>query len=140
MINKKIIIELFKILKRSRKVNDFPVAAIVYKDNKIIGKGYNKRHKSHITTDHAEIVAIREANRKIKNWNLQGYSMIVTLEPCKMCESVIREARLDTVYYLVPRYSTKNQYKKTSFSKYQYDNEILNSYIDEIESFFKFKR
>ncbi len=135
-----IIIKLFKLIKKSEKINDFPVAAIIYKDNKILSCGYNKRNKTNYTTDHAEIVAIKKANKKIKNWNLQGYSMIVTLEPCHMCEHTIIESRLDKVYYIVPRNQNKKPYKSTVSKKIEIDEYLYDSYIKKINGFFVDKR
>ena len=112
-MNKKIIMKLFNLIKKTEKIDDFPVSAVIYKDDKVVATGYNKRNKSNDVTDHAEIVAIRRANKKINNWNLQGYNMIVTLEPCHMCEQVIKEARLDNVYYIISRSKTKKPYKNT---------------------------
>lgn len=139
-MNKKIIIKLFQTLRKSTKINDFPVSAIIYKDDRIISVGYNKRNKTKITTDHAEIVAIKKANKKVKNWNLQGYNMIVTLEPCHMCEHVITESRLDHVYYVVPRFKNKKPYKWTSIENLQLNDPIVEDYLNKISNFFKDKR
>ena len=139
-MNDKILKKLFRYLEKSEKINDFPVAAIIYKNDRIISYGYNKRNTSNITTDHAEVVAIQRANKKIGNWNLQGYSMIVTLEPCHMCEHIIVEARLDTVYYIVPRYECKKSYKCTCIKKYDIDSNEKIEYIRKIKAFFKDKR
>ncbi len=139
-MNEKIIKKLFNYALKSDKTCDFPVSAIVFKDDKIISYGYNKRNKSNITTDHAEITAIKKANKKIKNWNLQGYNMIVTLEPCHMCEQVILESRLDNVFYIIPRLKTKKAYKGTDFENYIYDGPEKVEYENKITSFFKDKR
>ena len=97
-MDKKILDRLFKLADKSLKNDEFPVAAIVYRDNKIISYGYNKRNSSNLTTDHAEIIAIQKANKKLKNWKLTNVCMVVTLEPCDMCKAVIKEYRLDKVY------------------------------------------
>lgn len=81
--------------------DEIPVCAIVInKENKIVGIGHNSRQGDHCVTGHAEINAIIDAEKNIGDWRLDGYSMIVTLEPCNMCMSIIRETRLDSVYYL----------------------------------------
>lgn len=129
-----------KLAQKSKRTNDFPVAAIIYKENKIISKAYNKRNKSQITTDHAEIIAINKANKKLKTWRLNGYSMIVTLEPCEMCKTIIKESRLDNVYYLIKRYEYKKMCKNTKFKKIDYYDNAVENYKMSIQCFFDDKR
>ncbi len=109
----KIIHELNKLINKAIKNNESPVAAIIVHNNKIIAKAYNQRNKSNITTDHAEIIAIHKANRRLKSWRTNKCTMYVTLEPCEMCKSVIKESRIENVYYFLPRNSEKKQYKGT---------------------------
>ena len=137
---KNLIIKLLKLAKKSEKLGEFPVSAIIYKDDKIISSGFNKRNKSKMTTDHAEIVAIQKANKKLKTWRLNGYNILITLEPCDMCKAVIKESRLDNVYYLVDRYKYKKPCKNTGFKKYKIDKKIVDNYIVSIKCFFTNKR
>lgn len=109
----KIIHELNKLINKAIKNNESPVAAIIVHNNKIIAKAYNQRNKSNITTDHAEIIAIHKANKKLKSWRANKCTMYVTLEPCEMCKSVIKESRIENVYYFLPRNPEKKQYKGT---------------------------
>lgn len=139
-MDEKIIKKLFKLTKKCLKNDEFPVAAIIYSGNKIISSAYNKRNSSNITTDHAEIIAVQKANKKIKNWKLTNKCMVVTLEPCDMCKTVLKEARLDKVYYLVPRYKFKKQYKCTCFENYKIDSDECKKYMEEISTFFANKR
>ena len=133
----KILNKLYKLANKSLKKNEFPVAAIIYKDNKIISCGYNKRNKTKKTTDHAEIIAIEKANKKIKDWRLTNFEMIVTLEPCDMCKTVIKEARIKKVYYLTPRYNYKKQYKCTIFEQLDDNSKNNKEYKENISKFFK---
>ena len=133
----KILNKLFKLANKSLKKNEFPVAAIIYKDNKIISCGYNKRNKTKKTTDHAEIIAIEKANKKIKDWRLTNFEMIVTLEPCDMCKTVIKEARIKKVYYLTPRYNYKKQYKCTIFEQLDDNSKNNKEEKENISKFFK---
>ena len=136
-----IIKELFKLHKKSILINDFPVAAIIYDKNfKIISKAYNRRNKTNKTTDHAEIIAIEKANKKCSSWKLQEMYMIVTLEPCAMCTSVIKEARIKKLTYIVPRYAYKKQYKCTQFELLQFNGEEKDIYLHNIKHFFDSKR
>ncbi len=139
-MDQKIISKLFKLANKSLKHNEFPVSAIIFENNKIISYAYNKRNRSKITTDHAEIIAIHKANKKLHEWRLSNKCMVVTLEPCDMCKSVIKEARLKKVYYLVPRYNYKKQYKCTSVELYNYDGKDKEKYIVNMQTFFNNKR
>ena len=76
-----------------------PFGAVIVKDNKIISEGFNKVTSSNDPTCHAEIVAIREACKKINNFSLNGSELYSTCEPCPMCLSAIYWARIDKIYY-----------------------------------------
>ena len=114
---KEIFNELVKMSKKCLKYGDVPVAAIIIKDHRIIGKGINTREKYHNTINHAEIVAITKANKCTSKWNLAGSDLYVTLKPCSMCMEAIKQARIDNVYYLLDKPSNKKEYNKTQFNK-----------------------
>ena len=79
--------------------NDIPIGAVIVKDGKIIAKAVNQREKKQNTVNHAEIIAIQKANKKLKNWRLNDCEMYVTLEPCPMCASAILQARISKLYF-----------------------------------------
>lgn len=76
-----------------------PFGACVVKDGKIIGKGSNHVLSDNDPTAHAEIVAIREACKKIKSHDLSGCEIYTSCYPCPMCLSAIIWANIDKVYY-----------------------------------------
>ena len=76
-----------------------PFGAVIVKDDKIIAEGSNKVTSTNDPTAHGEIVAIREACKKINNFRLNGYELYSTCEPCPMCLSAIYWARIDKIYY-----------------------------------------
>ena len=76
-----------------------PFGAVVVKDGKIIGRGHNKVIKNNDPTAHAEIVAIREACKNIKTYDLTGCSIYTTCYPCPMCLSAIIWSNIKRVYY-----------------------------------------
>lgn len=76
---------------------DVPVGAIIVKNDKVIGKGYNKKEKKHCSLYHAEIIAIKQACKKIKDWRLNDCTMYVTMEPCCMCAGAIINHRISRV-------------------------------------------
>lgn len=73
---------------------EIPVGAVIVKDGEIIGRGHNLKESLNDVTAHAEIIAIKEAARKIGDWRLNGCEMYVTLEPCPMCSSAIAQSRI----------------------------------------------
>jgi guanine deaminase len=76
-----------------------PFGAIIVKDRKIIAQGTNKVVVSNDPTAHAEIVAIRNAAKKLKTFDLTGCSIYTSCEPCPMCLSAIYWANISIVYY-----------------------------------------
>ena len=79
--------------------NEVPVGAIIVKDNKVIGKGRNRVIENQNVSSHAEIEAITDASKKIKNYRLNRSTMYVTLEPCHMCLKAMIDARIDEVIF-----------------------------------------
>lgn len=144
-MNKKHIKQIIKLAEKSLISEDFPVGAIVVKDDKIIGKGYNKRNETNITYDHAEVLAIKSANKKLKSWRLNDCDMYVTLEPCEMCKKIIIESRINKVYYLISKHEEKEQYKGTDFKKIDFSNNkidknLIQNYKESLSVFFINKR
>lgn len=76
-----------------------PFGAIVVKDGKIIGEGWNRVLSSNDPTAHGEITAIRDACKNIQSYDLSGCEIYTSGEPCPMCLSAIYWARLDRIFY-----------------------------------------
>ena len=76
-----------------------PFGCVIVKDEKIVSEGSNKVTSSKDPTAHGEIVAIREACKKINNFSLSGFELYSSCEPCPMCLSAIYWARIDKIYY-----------------------------------------
>lgn len=85
--------------KKAFDIMEVPVGAVIVKDDKIIGTGYNKKEINKNPISHAEIEAIYEACRNTGDWRLNGASMYVTAEPCIMCAGAILHARISKVYF-----------------------------------------
>ncbi len=103
-LDKKILDLLLKNAEKAFKKGEIPVSAVILdQDWKIISYSFNDRQKKCNVLGHAEINAIIKAEKKIRDWRLDGYTMIVTLEPCNMCSTIIKECRLDKVYYFLPK-------------------------------------
>lgn len=91
--------EALKLAKISFDENEVPVGAVIVKNNKIIGKGRNRRERLKNALSHAEIEAINDACENLHSWRLDGCDMYVTLEPCPMCAGAIINARINKVIY-----------------------------------------
>ena len=79
---------------------DVPVGALVVDDaGNVVGKGANLREQENDPTAHAEIVAIRNAAKKIGNYRLDDLTMVVTLEPCGMCAGAIAQSRIKRLVF-----------------------------------------
>ena len=81
--------------------NDVPVGAVVVKDNKIIGRGYNQVELLNDATAHAEMIALTSASNHLKDWRLNGCSIFVTVEPCIMCTGALLSSRISELYFAV---------------------------------------
>ena len=78
---------------------EFPVGAVVVKNDEVIGSGMNSTEREHDPTGHAEIHALREAAQHLGDWRLQGCTLYVTLEPCPMCFGAALQAHLPRLVY-----------------------------------------
>ena len=78
---------------------EVPVGAVVAFDGGIIGSGFNQPIGTHDPTAHAEIVALRDAGKRIGNYRLTGATLYVTIEPCQMCVGAMIHARIARVVY-----------------------------------------
>lgn len=79
---------------------DVPVGALVTDaSGRVIGEGRNLRELTHDPTAHAEVVALREAGLAIRSWNLEGCTLVVTLEPCIMCAGAVLQSRISRLVF-----------------------------------------
>ena len=79
--------------------DEVPVGAIVVKNGVVIGKGFNKVIANRSVSSHAEILAINNASKTLKNYRLKSCELYVTLEPCHMCAKAILDSRIDHLYF-----------------------------------------
>lgn len=84
---------------KAAKNGDIPVGALIVCNGKVVGKGYNKKEKKKNALLHAEIIAINNASKKLKDYRLENCEMYVTFEPCLMCVGAILSARIGKVYF-----------------------------------------
>jgi len=91
-----------ELAKKAELKNEVPVGALIVRNGQIIGQGMNTSISDHDPTSHAEINAIREAAKAIKNYRLKDCTIYVTLEPCAMCVGAIQHARIEKIIYGAP--------------------------------------
>ena len=85
--------------KKALEIDEVPIGCVIVKDDKVISRGFNHRESKFDVTSHAEMEAIRKANKKLHSWRLEDCDIYVTLEPCIMCGGAIIQARFKNVYY-----------------------------------------
>lgn len=88
-----------ELAKKAREIGEVPVGAVIVKDNRIVGEGYNMRENGQNALAHAEVIAINQACENLGSWRLEDCTMYVTLEPCPMCAGAIINSRIKTVVY-----------------------------------------
>src|SRR5262249_19887408 len=91
--------EALELAARGGERGEVPVGAIVVKDGRVVGRGYNAPIASNDPSAHAEIRALRDAGRELDNYRLGGCTLYVTLEPCAMCAGAIIHARISRMVY-----------------------------------------
>lgn len=98
-MNIKYMEEALKEADKAYRNGDVPVGAVIVKNGNIIARAHNQKEKNNMATEHAEILAINQACKKIKNWRLNDCTMYVTLEPCLMCAGAILQSRIKKIIY-----------------------------------------
>jgi tRNA(Arg) A34 adenosine deaminase TadA len=94
--------KVLEVSNKSIESGSSPFAAIIVKDGEIVSEGYNRVVLDNDPSAHAEIVAIRAACKKLNHFHLTGCTLYTTNEPCPMCRSAIRWAKLDQIVYVKP--------------------------------------
>ena len=94
---------------KARRREEVPVGAIIVQKGKIIARGHNMREIKGDITKHAELIAIRRANRKLRDWRLNDCTIYVTLFPCSMCASAILQSRISRIVIGAPTKDNKNK-------------------------------
>lgn len=85
--------------RRAAALGEVPVGAVVVRDGEVVGEGYNLRESGKSALAHAELIAIRDACRRLGGWRLWQCDLYVTLEPCPMCTGAAINSRLVRVVY-----------------------------------------
>lgn len=89
--------EAIRQAKKAGKLGEVPIGCVIVYQDRIIGRGYNRRIIDKNVLSHAEIIAIKKACKEMGDWRLEECTMYVTLEPCPMCAGAIVQARIPRV-------------------------------------------
>jgi tRNA(adenine34) deaminase len=88
-----------ELARQAESAGEVPVGAVVVSGDEAIGEGWNRTIGDSDPSAHAEVVALRDAGRRVSNYRLPGAELYVTLEPCVMCSGALVHARLARVVY-----------------------------------------
>ena len=135
-MNEKIVNKLKLMNKKAIANGDIPVSCIIMKNGKLVSCEYNKKYKNNNPFDHAEILAIKKACKKLNTSNLSECEMYVTLYPCQMCQGAIIESRIKKINYILDKNKIIND---TAEYEHTFVNERM-YFEEEIKEFFKDKR
>lgn len=95
-----------KLADNAEAVGEIPVGAVLVKDNKVVGEGWNLSILDHNASAHAEIMAIADAGKTLQNYRLIDCTLYVTLEPCPMCAGALVHARVKRLVFGAGDYKT----------------------------------
>lgn len=84
--------------KNAVKNGEVPVGCVIVKNDEVIASAYNMKETYMCAIKHAEIIAVEKASKVLNNWRLDGCDVYVTLEPCPMCASALKQARVNNIF------------------------------------------
>ena len=133
---------------QAEAIDEVPVGAIIVRNNEIIGSGYNQVITNSDASAHAEIQAIRNAGKFIKNYRIIDTTLYVTLEPCMMCVGAMVHARINKIVFGAYDPKTGMAGTKDNCFEKPYHNhsvEIIGGVLEldcsrQLKAFFKKKR
>lgn len=136
-MNEKIYKKLISLTTKAIKKDEVPIGCVITKNKQIISSAYNQKITKMDPMAHAEILAIKKACKKIGSWNLNDCELYVTLKPCNMCLTVINEARIKKIYYIVDNNkNVNNNMIITKIKNFKYES----IFSEILSNFFKNKR
>lgn len=130
------------------KMGEVPIGCVIVKNNIIIAKGHNLKESLMSVTRHAELIAVENASSYLNNWRLDGCDLYVTLEPCPMCASAIKQARINNVFCGLTSFDNVSHETIISIFSNRFGNHLVNfscGYLSSdckelVDNFFKLKR
>lgn len=137
-----------RLAENARAVDEVPVGAVVVREGLLLGEGYNQNILAEDPTAHAEVVALRESCKYLRNYRLTGdTTLYVTLEPCPMCFYALVHARVARVVYGAPDPKTgfTRFFSESDLAQFNHRIEVVPGVMEEecadmIRGFFREKR
>ena len=80
------------------ELDEVPVGCVIIKNDQILAMTHNEKEKAHCVIKHAEMLAVEKASLLLNNWRLDGCDVYITLEPCPMCASALKQARVSRIF------------------------------------------
>ena len=114
--------------KKAFELGEVPVGCVIVKNNKIISKSFNTKEKNNNALYHAEIKCIDEASKTINNWRLLDCDVYVTLDPCPMCASALKQSRVRNVYSALESQDKENSFIINKIFESDKNNSGVNFY------------
>jgi tRNA(adenine34) deaminase len=121
--------EALALAREAQASGEVPVGAVVVVDGGICGRGFNSPIRMSDPTAHAEILALREAARRMNNYRLEGATMYATLEPCVMCAGALVAARVTRLVFGARDLRYGGVRSKFALA----DSELLNHNVEVVE-------
>ncbi|MBV1871084.1 MAG: tRNA adenosine(34) deaminase TadA [Gammaproteobacteria bacterium] len=99
LIDEKWMAYALELAKKAQDIDEVPVGAVVIKAGQVVGEGWNQVISQSDPTAHAEVVALRDAAKRLNNYRIIGATLYVSLEPCAMCAGALLHARIQRLVY-----------------------------------------
>lgn len=134
--------------KKAEKIDEVPIGAVIVQNDKIIARAHNLKEIKKQAINHAEILCIQKASKKLDRWRLSDCTIYVTLEPCSMCAGALLQSRIQRIVF--GAYDLKGGALGSSFNLFEQKNlnhhpEIVSGVLLEenssmLSNYFKGKR
>ena len=108
--------------------NEVPIGCVVVKNNKLLASNFNTKEIDNNVLSHAEIKCIIEASSNLNNWRLIDCDVYVTLDPCPMCASALKQARVRNVYSALENMDENNSFIIKQIFNADKNNSSINFY------------
>ena len=112
--------------KKSFDLDEVPIGAVIVKNDEIIACAHNLKESNQCSVSHAEILAIQDASKVLNNWRLEDCDIYITLDPCPMCASAIKQSRIKNVYSAL---SNSDENNSNIISQIFNQNDSINSLV-----------
>lgn len=138
--------EAYKEALKAYKKDEVPVGCVIVYNNKIIARAHNIKEKTKNALNHAELICIKKASKKLKSWRLDECVMYVTLEPCPMCTGALIQSRMKKVFYGAKEPKSGCLGGFIDLNNYKFNHYVESTFLDDekcqkiMSDFFKQKR